>query len=461
MEIHDRNGAWKVEQNRPEFIVGTPQEAERVRQAGYIGVSISEFDAAQIADHALRLAREGTTAVVMLDSVAAGSFIQTCEQAGAAYRVPDTSLVVEAFKPGGDVPGLCEAEESEALRQAEEDRESAGKRLLASLGVHDVFDVALELAAGQADRVPIPTGISSLDTILGGGFPTGGLVTLGAVSSTGKTTLCLQVADHMAASGRPVLFVTVEQGRHELVAKSLSRLMREIPTRNGGHYVASSADIQNAEARAEWGEPMQGAFVTACTRYTNEIAPNLRIMEMNRQPTTADIRKAAQAIANQYGTAPVVFVDYLQLLSPASERLSERQAVDRNVMDLRHLARDMRTCVVAISSLNRSSYSEGVTLESFKESGGIEYGSDVLLGLQPRGMGSEVGSVRIEEQKRKARSVIDGFKGRVVREAEVKVLKNRAGAVPQEGAPLTYEAVCNRFEADTTAKSEQKPRVRL
>lgn len=441
------------------------QEAERVTRAGHVAVNTSELDAAQLADHALRLAASGATAIIMVDPVAADTFSQACEQAGAAYRIPNAALVAEAFN-GGDVASLCDAEEAEALRQAESDQEQASKRLLASLGVHDVFDVAVELAAGQADREPIPTGLSTLDAALGGGFPTGGLVTCGGVSSTGKTTMVLQIADHMASCGHRVLLVTVEQGRHELVAKSLSRIMRKLPTRNGGHYIASSADIQRSVVRDRWGQPMQDAFVTACTDYTERIAPNLRIMETDRQPSTSEIRRAAEAIEKQYGTAPVVMVDYLQLLAPASDRMTERQAIDHNVMDLRHLARDMRTCVVAISSLNRSSYSEGVTLESFKESGAIEYGSDVLLGLQPRGMASEVESVKPDEQKRKARSIMDGFKGRSIREAEVRVIKNRAGAVPKEGAPLTYEAICNLFEADVEASTDasgaaQKPRIRL
>lgn len=443
----------------PVFFVGTPQEAAQVSRAGYEVVSTAGLDAGQLASHALTLARERMTAVVMLDDAAAEAFAEACAEAGASYRVPHPVKVAEAFA-GGDVSELCGSEMAEALRNAEADREAANKRMLSKLGVHDVFDVAIELAAGQADREPIPTGLSTLDAALGGGLPTGGLVTLGAVSSTGKTTLCLQVADHMAASGRPVLFVTVEQGRHELVAKSVSRIMRQLPTRNGGHYVASSAEIQSAKAREAWGAPMQDAFTKACTDYANRVAPNLRIMETDRQPSTADIRKAAEAMARLFGTAPVVFVDYLQLLAPADKRMTERQAVDRNVMDLRHLARDMRACVVAISSLNRASYSEGVTLEAFKESGAIEYGSDVLLGLQPRGLGAEVDSVKVDEQRRKARSVIEGFKGKAIREAEVKVLKNRAGAVTPDGAPLTYEAVCNLFTADP-APTERRQRVRL
>ena len=40
------------------------------------------------------------------------------------------------------------------------------------------------------------------------------------------------------------------------------------------------------------------------------------------------------------------------------------------------------TPVIAISSLNRENYKSGISMTAFKESGGIEYSSDVLIGLQ-------------------------------------------------------------------------------
>ena len=71
---------------------------------------------------------------------------------------------------------------------------------------------------------PIPTGIRVLDNALGGGLKRG-LIMLGAVSSVGKTTLLNMIADNWLPSGKPVLFVTIEQSARELTAKSLSRRM--------------------------------------------------------------------------------------------------------------------------------------------------------------------------------------------------------------------------------------------
>ena len=46
--------------------------------------------------------------------------------------------------------------------------------------------------------------------------------------------------------------------------------------------------------------------------------------------------------------------------------------------------------IVGISSFNRENYTAPVNLSSFKESGSIEYSSDVLIGLQYDGMDYEV-----------------------------------------------------------------------
>lgn len=443
---------------RPIFIVGTTQEASRIRAAGYRSEATQGLESWDKSNLALNLARQGTYAVILLGGDAADEFSDACDQAGAANDVVpvDTSAYAQALSDDLNLKSFLQAEESKALERQTEAVEAARRRHLQSMGVYDVLDIAVELAAGEADRERIPTGLRVLDDAIGGGLPTGGLTVLGATSSTGKTTLALQIADTVSASGRPVLFVTVEQGRHELVAKSISRLMRQIPSKNGGYYVAGASDLQSAKAREKWGEPMHTAFNRACADYSTSIASNMKFMELAEQPTTAQIRKAAEALRAYRGIAPLVVVDYLQLLSPANERMTERQSVDHNVMDLRHLARDLQACVLVISSLNRASYSEGVTQEAFKESGAIEYGSDVLLGMQPRGLTDRLEGVSESKQKREARKAEREFKSMTNREVEIRVLKNRGGSVPSEAVPLDYAAVCNLFTCGTTGPVDRK-----
>ena len=447
------------------FVVGSQWEARTIEELGEKARSIHDADMAQLA---LELAAEERTAIIILNDETSKLFADACTQAGAAHRItsdPEQYKKVLSWYPSNklEFKTFLDYEASAAIQQAEYDREEAYRKQLAGMGVHDVFDVALEIANGQADRRRIPTGLKALDDALDGGLPAGGLTTIGATSSTGKTTLCLQVADSAAARGWPVLFVTVEQGRHELVSKSISRMMRQQPTRNGSYHVISGADILCKEKREEWDALTWDAFNRACADYSEHIAPNMHIMELDKQPTTADIRKAAEAIGGHRWAPPFVVVDYLQLLAPANERMTERQAVDHNVMDLRHLARDLNTCVVCISSLNRASYSEGVTMEAFKESGAVEYSSDILLGMQPRGFEDKVNKAPETQRKREARQVERAFKGNGIREAEIKVLKNRGGKTPKENIPLTFEAACSLFTTDESAmkNTDDKPRLRL
>ena len=74
----------------------------------------------------------------------------------------------------------------------------------------------------SANTPAISTGFLNLDEILDGGlYP--GLYVLGAISSLGKTTLALQIADQIAQQGQDVLVFSLEMARSELMAKSISR----------------------------------------------------------------------------------------------------------------------------------------------------------------------------------------------------------------------------------------------
>ena len=58
-------------------------------------------------------------------------------------------------------------------------------------------------------------------------------------------------------------------------------------------------------------------------------------------------------------------------------------------MELKRISRDFKTPVIGISSFNRDNYNNAVSMQSFKESGAIEYSSDILIGLQLKGAGQK------------------------------------------------------------------------
>lgn len=89
----------------------------------------------------------------------------------------------------------------------------------------------------------------------------------------------------------------------------------------------------------------------------------------------------------QTGRVPVVLIDYLQIIAPVDVHFTDKQNTDRVVTALKKLSRAHEATVLAISSFNRENYNTLTSMASFKESGGIDYSADVLLGLQARGAG--------------------------------------------------------------------------
>jgi len=99
------------------------------------------------------------------------------------------------------------------------------------------------------------------------------------------------------------------------------------------------------------------------------------------------------------GKAPVVIVDYLQILAPSNERATDKQNTDKAVLELKRISRDYKIPVLGISSFNRENYNVEVSMQAFKESGAIEYSSDVLIGLQLYRAGS--GNFNVDEERKK------------------------------------------------------------
>ena len=398
----------------------------------------------------------GGVAVLMLDNDKAGKdgtekVREAFEAAGIAYTVAeqdenapkDAAEWYRADKSG--LRAFLGANHDRAGEIAAEAKEQAYRAAMSRFRVVDPADVAADIFTLTDFEEPTETGIAALDDILDGGLRSG-LYALGAVSSMGKTTLSVQVADYIAEHGRGVLFVTIEQSAREIASKSLSRLTRTVNA--GGYNVVTSTEALSASRRERWGDQQAGAFLKACEHYAARIAPRLRILEGTEQPSVSDIEIVARMMTEHDGIPPVIFIDYLQLLAASSDRDTDKQAIDKNVMLLRQLARDMKTPIWVISSLNRSSYSEGVTMDSWKESGAIEYGCDVLLGLQPQGLRDKLEKVTEGRQRRTADNELRRHKAGYERACELVILKNRNGRTPDDGIPLTFKPLSSLYVED-------------
>lgn len=277
----------------------------------------------------------------------------------------------------------------------------------------------------------IPTGFAPLDSLLDGGLYAG-LYVVGAISSLGKTTFCLQIADQIAQSGQDVLIFSLEMARNELIAKSVSRLtlIEDLRQNASTANAKTTRGILTGTRYADYNKTEKQLIQTAVSAYGG-YARNIYITEGIGDVGVEAIRDKVQKHIKLTGKAPVVVIDYLQIIAPADVRATDKQNTDKAVLELKRLSRDYAIPVIGISSFNRDNYTAPVNLASFKESGAIEYSSDVLIGLQYAGMDYQEGEADKSREKRLRelmKSVIaDGAKGKP-QKIQVKILKNRNGS---------------------------------
>lgn len=251
------------------------------------------------------------------------------------------------------------------------------------------------------------TGFKNFDNMLGGGLISG-LYVIGALSSIGKTTFVLQIIESIAMNyKKDILFFNLEMSSIELVAKGLSRLsFSELEDKS---LAGTSAEIMSAGKNF-----FNQLNLHNLLEFYKSYAANIYFVEGNGNLDTYSIRKKIEEHIKVTGSTPVIVVDYLQIIKPCDSRINDKQNIDRIVSELKRISRDFKVPVIVISSLNRESYNLPISMAAFKESGTIEYSSDVLIGLQMKGVGESGFN-------------IDTAKMRDPRQIELKILKNRNG----------------------------------
>lgn len=205
----------------------------------------------------------------------------------------------------------------------------------------------------------LDTGISSLDSILGG-LEGGDMVVIGARPAVGKSAFVTQIAAYMAEHGKKVGFYNLEMKEKQIyerfvVAKSgigITRLRRAVKFLGDEQ---ERFDRANAEL---------------------ELLDNIVLTTGSKSP--AEIRAEVRHMGYD-----VIIIDYLQLLKPDRNYRGNRYA---EVGDISHsikgIAMELNIPVIALSQLNRSS--EGredkkPSMSELREAGDIEQDASVII----------------------------------------------------------------------------------
>lgn len=437
--IHLFNAKALQNATKPIFIVEGELDALSIIEVGGEAVALGTTTKVKSLLDVLKTKKPEQPLIIALDNDEAGEkAYKELSEGLRGLRIPFYRL-----NPAGEYKDANEALQGnrEALRQAveeaehiQDEAEQAQREAYLSTSTAHYLQSFIDGIADSVNTPYIPTGFKGLDTVLDGGLYEG-LYIVGAISSLGKTTLITQIADQIAQAGHDVLIFSLEMARAEIMAKSISRHTLQ-------QVLSSGGDIRNAKTtrgittgkRYENYSKTERELINGAIVSYSQYAEHIYISEGIGDIGAEQIRDTVKQHTLFTGNTPVVIIDYLQILAPYSERATDKQNTDKAVMELKRISRDFKTPVIGISSFNRANYSVAVTMEAFKESGAIEYSSDVLIGLQLKGAGKK--DFDANEAKKKS-----------PREIELVILKNRNGSTGDK-LGFRYYPLFNYFEEE-------------
>ena len=417
-----------IETDQPVFIVEGELDAMSITEAGGQAIALgSTANYRTLVDH-LSTATLKTPVLLALDKDKAGEETteklaeELTKQGISFYRVD----VSGEYKDPNEALQQDRGAFTQRIKQAEQTQAEELKRekvdYLHKSAAYSI-DEFIDGIHAKANTPSITTGFTKLDSVLDGGLYEG-LYIVGAISSLGKTTLITQIGDQIAQSGQDILLFSLEMAKTEIMAKSISR-QTLLNCKKQNIRINNAKTVRGVTDGKRWksySQEEKDLLYRSAVDYGG-YATRIFIHEGVGSIGATEIRNMVGLHKKITGESPVVIIDYLQILAPYSERATDKQNTDKAVMELKRISRDYKIPVIGISSFNRQSYKDPVTMEAFKESGAIEYSSDVLIGLQLKGVGGSGFNV-------------DEAKGRDPRQIELKILKNRNG---RSGDTIAYD----------------------
>lgn len=321
-----------------------------------------------------------------------------------------------------------------SIIKIEQEIQEENDKILTQNSCYSHLNSILNKFISNKNRKLLSTGYSKLDATLGGGLYNS-LYVIGGISGLGKTSIVLNILENLAKKEQDVLFISLEMSREELVAKSLSRFTREtVDKRFTPMDYPSQRDIQNGNFDMEAPYFQEGLI-----NYT-EASKHIFIKEANFNYNTELIREDIIKHKALRGKAPVVVVDYLQVLPCLKDYGDDKKNIDFNITELKRISREYDIPVIVISSIGRQYYKKPIDFEAFKSSGNIEFTADVVIGLQYSFM-ADIGNKSDNE----IQTMYQEAKARYPRQVQTVILKNRNGSIG-EYTDFIYEPKYNYFK---------------
>ncbi len=269
-------------------------------------------------------------------------------------------ILTEAYEAEQE-PEVLLDEAERAIFAIAEDRIREGFVPLRDL-VQSSFATIEKLQQNKGAITGVPSGFPDLDEMTTGFHP-GDLVVVAARPSMGKTSLVLNIAQHVGThTAMTVGFFSLEMSKEQLFMRMLTSEARIDAHRFRTGFLNEK----------DYGRLSHALGTLAEARVFIDDTASIGVLEM---------RAKARRLQKEHGL-DLLIIDYLQLMQGRGRFESRQQEVSAISRSLKGLAKELSCPVIALSQLSRAP--EGRTdhrpqLSDLRESGAIEQDADLVL----------------------------------------------------------------------------------
>ena len=231
--------------------------------------------------------------------------------------------------------------------------------------VSDVYKQIEELSNRKAPVTGLETGFVDLDRMTAGLHPSD-LIIVAARPGLGKTSLCLNIAEHLALRKRKTVGIfSLEMSKEQLVKRFLSSEARIDQQRINTGFLSKD----------DWTRLGQVSGALSEAKIFIDDTASINISEL---------RSKSRRLSLEHGL-DLVIVDYLQLMSGSAQRYENRtQEIGQISRGLKGIAKDLNIPLIAVSQLSRAVESRRgddrrPQLSDLRESGSIEQDADIVM----------------------------------------------------------------------------------
>ena len=215
------------------------------------------------------------------------------------------------------------------------------------------------------DVIGVATGFVDLDRKTAG-LQQGDLIIVAGRPSMGKTTLVMNIAEHVAVADKKAVGVfSMEMSGPQLAMRMIGSVGRV-----DQHQLRTGTFKED-----DWPRLVEAVGKLNDAQIFIDDTAGLNVLEL---------RSRARRLHRQCGGLSLVVVDYLQLMSGTANSRDENRATEIAEISrsLKSLAKELKVPVVALSQLNRSVDSrqdKRPMMSDLRESGALEQDADVIL----------------------------------------------------------------------------------